>query len=720
MRSGSACVALVLALCTGACRAARNAEPLPAPESPRPVPPAEPTLRAGFARVDITPPPGPGLMGFGPEGRRARGYRQRIHARALVMEDRRGERLAIVVVDLLQTAPILHRRVAARTLELGIGADRLILAATHTHSGPGNMFAIRAYDKLGSMVKGYDPSLLDFFVERIARAVARAADSASMRRARAAWGVDSVWGLTRNRSLVAFERNHDAFRSPFAPPPRLSPAERSVDPTWAMLRVDLLDAHGDSYRPAGALSVFAIHSTVMTSGNELIDGDVHAMASRAIEWHIDSRIGPAGSSTGGGPLQPRGVHLMANGAQGDMAPLFSAASRCPLPALLEPRRPRGPHAFPSPLMWLPREADAAGAARCVAESRSEVKRLGAELASRAIALFDALGSRLSSDIELGRAFATFSPLRAGDGRALCRPQVGTGAVPGAEGGWTRLLKWRWFGLFESGLDSGLTSVQRPPTDCQGAKRVFLGPFQPLIAGELGAPTDAQLTVARIGPMLLGTIPAEATITAGWHMRRAMAAAAAHHADSTLLVGLANGYISYAATADEYELQRYESASTLFGPGTARALADHLATLAGKLARGESGVTHVSSLIAFPGRRVRVFRGDLATAPPVAMERTMSVLRRADAIVARFTDRPPGGLIPADGPVLVFEERRPDGGWEIAAWDDSPDVEVRLVRPCTRAPCDWEGRWFLGDATRGALRVRLLERRGLREVVKSVP
>ena len=74
--------------------------PLPRDTSARPEPPSPAGLRAGFGRADITPPPGVGLAGNGPEGRRAAGYRVRLYARALLLEDSRGERVAFVVADL--------------------------------------------------------------------------------------------------------------------------------------------------------------------------------------------------------------------------------------------------------------------------------------------------------------------------------------------------------------------------------------------------------------------------------------------------------------------------------------------------------------------------------------------------------------------------------------------------------------------------------------------
>ena len=130
-------------------------QPLPVPlsEQPKPVPSGR--LRAGFGRADITPPPGVGLSGYGPEGKRAAGYRLRLYARALVLEDRVGEKVAILVADLGHLSPNLHRLTAERIREsTGIGADRLIVSATHTHAGPGHHYAEREYNQGNSQVSG--------------------------------------------------------------------------------------------------------------------------------------------------------------------------------------------------------------------------------------------------------------------------------------------------------------------------------------------------------------------------------------------------------------------------------------------------------------------------------------------------------------------------------------------------------------------------------------
>jgi neutral ceramidase len=108
---------------------------LPTPLSPRPTG-GTARLHAGFGRADITPPPGVGLGGNGPEGLVATGYRHRLYARALLLEDPGGERIALVVLDQAHVSANLHRLAAERLVHTaGIGADRLIVSATHTHSG---------------------------------------------------------------------------------------------------------------------------------------------------------------------------------------------------------------------------------------------------------------------------------------------------------------------------------------------------------------------------------------------------------------------------------------------------------------------------------------------------------------------------------------------------------------------------------------------------------
>src|SRR5437773_8666537 len=251
-------LALAVSLVASGCIAYHELR-LPSPSSARPAPAALPGLRAGFGRADITPPPGAGLAGNGPEGRRAAGYRVRLYARALRLEDRTGERVALVVADLPQVTPNLHRLTALRIADsTGVGADRLVIAATHVHAGPGHFYAERQYNQSTSQVEGYDSAMVEFLVSRFARAVLDA--QRDLRPARVAWSATAVWGHTRNRSYEAFLRNKPEWTPPASVTPGLDPAHRAVNPLWTLLRVDQRGRGADSaYRPAGALSVFGVH-----------------------------------------------------------------------------------------------------------------------------------------------------------------------------------------------------------------------------------------------------------------------------------------------------------------------------------------------------------------------------------------------------------------------------------------------------------------------------
>src|SRR6185437_5483656 len=90
-------------------------------------------LRAGVARMDITPPPGVRLWGYSDRKTPATGTLDPLYARVLVLEA--GEmRVALVTVD-------LGRAFGPASLEWLRDATRnqvsfLVVAASHTHSGP--------------------------------------------------------------------------------------------------------------------------------------------------------------------------------------------------------------------------------------------------------------------------------------------------------------------------------------------------------------------------------------------------------------------------------------------------------------------------------------------------------------------------------------------------------------------------------------------------------
>lgn len=142
----------------------------PAPRRRVPGPAAGPGTLIGVASIDITPPVGIVLAGYGPRTATAIGHRLR--AEALVCGSG-AARWALVSAEVLGF-PLgfvtqVRRAIARRT---GIGADRILIAATHTHSGP-DVHAPRL--RPGSAEAAYRRKLGGLLVEVTERAVASAA-----------------------------------------------------------------------------------------------------------------------------------------------------------------------------------------------------------------------------------------------------------------------------------------------------------------------------------------------------------------------------------------------------------------------------------------------------------------------------------------------------------------------------------------------------------------
>ena len=87
-------------------------------------------LRVGLAEADITPPLGIPMVGYSAREGTARAVLDRLLVQAVVLDD--GETsVALIALD-------LRRLTSARILQAvrSQGFDHVILAASHTHSGP--------------------------------------------------------------------------------------------------------------------------------------------------------------------------------------------------------------------------------------------------------------------------------------------------------------------------------------------------------------------------------------------------------------------------------------------------------------------------------------------------------------------------------------------------------------------------------------------------------
>ncbi|MGB4270090.1 MAG: neutral/alkaline non-lysosomal ceramidase N-terminal domain-containing protein [Spirochaetota bacterium] len=254
-----------------------------------------PILLAGASKVDITPPPGMPLAGYSSNAYFSKGFRTRLYARVIYLKSGPAA-IALVQCDLLSGSSLVQKKVAQLISQsTDVTYAGIMMAGTHTHSGPGNYFESNFYNRFASNASGFDEEYFNFLCNQIATAIIQA--YSTQKPAIIVYGTKSLYGFTRNRSFVAYRANVNASAD--------NPL-KAVNPTMHMLRVDTID--GGKPKPLAALTVFSIHGTTVPDSNTLYSADVFAYIERELEWEMQ-RNGVNGF-----------VHAVCNGTHADNAP----------------------------------------------------------------------------------------------------------------------------------------------------------------------------------------------------------------------------------------------------------------------------------------------------------------------------------------------------------------------------------------------------------------
>ena len=200
------------------------------------------SLRAAFAEVDITPPPGTQKIGW---IRLVIGTKvaDPLFARVCVLEDG-GRRVAFVQLDTLSirwtTTNDIRQRVRER---FGFPGENIMVTATHNHAGP----AVSTGDG------GREDAYVEDMTRKIVDAFGRALES--MEDAEIGFGQAYEFGLAYNRRVVMRDGTTVTQRDPFSTPEALY-VEGPIDP---MVTVVGVRRRGGEL--LGALVNFTCHPT---------------------------------------------------------------------------------------------------------------------------------------------------------------------------------------------------------------------------------------------------------------------------------------------------------------------------------------------------------------------------------------------------------------------------------------------------------------------------
>ncbi|MBN2270596.1 MAG: hypothetical protein JXN61_08280, partial [Sedimentisphaerales bacterium] len=212
-------------------------------------------MRAGVAVIDITPPVGYRMSGYFSE-RLSTGMLNPLQAKAIVLRQG-GESAAMVFCDIIGISPEVSGRARkAATEKTGIPSENILIAATHSHTGPLYFGALRKYFHDKAVAEdGDDPcERIDYssqFVAKLVEVIIRADAAAKPVRLKA--GTARQDGLSFNRR---FHMKDGTVRfNPGVLNPDIVRAAGPIDPQVGI--VSFLSVEEE--KPIAALVNFALH-----------------------------------------------------------------------------------------------------------------------------------------------------------------------------------------------------------------------------------------------------------------------------------------------------------------------------------------------------------------------------------------------------------------------------------------------------------------------------
>ncbi|MCC7539353.1 MAG: neutral/alkaline non-lysosomal ceramidase N-terminal domain-containing protein [Deltaproteobacteria bacterium] len=448
------------------------------------------------------------LAGYSFDGKLGSRVAGRLFAHALYLEDATGAAAAWVICDLHSASRYLHEKVAAATASIGIGVGQLMLSGTHTHTGPGNYYGNSLYDFLAQPHPGFNRTLADLLASRIARAVRLAKDASGQ--ADVGWGLVRLWGVSRNRSQAAFERNAEASNWSHSAVGGGAPPGLDLDQIFIDPRVRVLTAVArPSGRPLAVFATFGCHATSMGPTLAAYSPDWPGVAVREVSAQLQQ------------PGVAAPVVAVGLSGAGDVTPL-------------PPTGEQG-----AVLADDVGQAVARAIVTVVPEAVAVARPFHVDTRWHELHVRERYVPGFKATTLLAQQWA-----------------FGASVLAGAEDARTEYYR---IGLVREGMTGNDFATSSP----QYPKARALGPLQPFLrgAGNFSPSPALPLHAFRVGDTWLVTVPGEPTTVAAHRIELAVRAATGDHC---VVVGYSGDYSGYFTTEQEYRAQHYEGASTLWG------------------------------------------------------------------------------------------------------------------------------------------------------------
>jgi neutral ceramidase len=441
--------------------------------------------------------------------------------------------------------------------------ENLSISATHTHSAPGGFLQYVLYQMTSF---GFSDQVVNAYTEGIAQAILRAYKNLQPASIGVAEGL--LYDANINRSPTSYLLNPESERNEYP--------EGDTDKN--MIQLSFEDS--EKKRLLGILNWFSVHCTSMNSTNRLISGDNKGYASYLAERLFNGNE----TVTGTGDF----VAAFASTNLGDVSPNTDG------PKCIDTGLPCDLHK--STCDGSPTYCIASGPGRNMIESTEIIGRRQFE---HSLKLLDNISTYLNGKVEFRHSFIDMSNITVtlDDGSVVhtCPAALGYGFAGGTTDGpgdfpFTQAINktnpfWDMVGGFLSTPDASQIKCQHPKPILLNTGKVDV-PYK-------WDPDIVPISIFRIGNFIILNVPSEFTTMAGRRLRKSVVDVFVNggvHDPVVTIAGLANSYTHYVATLEEYQAQRYEAASTLYGPHTLSAYIQEFRRIATDLMSGASSNT----------------------------------------------------------------------------------------------------------------------------------
>ena len=710
----------------------------------------------GLGSYDITGPAADvNMMGYANTDQIASGIHFRLRARAFIVAQPKGNRVVFVNLDACMASQLVVIKVIER-LKARYGdlytEKNVAISGIHTHAGPGGylQYVVYIVTSLGFVRQSFD-----VIVDGIEKTIVQAHEN--LRPGSIFVNKGELLDAGVNRSPSAYLNNPAAERSKY---------KYDVDKEMTLLKfVD------DEWGPLGSFNWFATHGTSMSRTNSLISGDNKGAAARFMEDWFERkgsvRMDLVGFENDGVPRRISNIipslhdnyHELLELAASFRSPLGKPATKTSSIArrvrgvLRQVDKPRFVSAFcqtncgdvsPNVLgafcidTELPCDFNHStcggknelcyGRGPGYPDEFESTRIIGERQFKKAVELFNGASEQIKGKVDFRHAFIDFSQLEVNPSKVGASEVVKT--CPAAMGFAFAAGTTDGPGAFDfkQGDDQGnpfwmlvrnlLKTPGKEQVDCHHPKPILLD------TGEMKLPYDwapsiLPIQILRVGQLVILSVPGEFTTMAGRRLRDAVKTVLSGSKGfgsniHVVIAGLTNTYSQYVTTYEEYQVQRYEGASTLYGPHTLSAYIQEFTKLARALISGqpvEPGPQppdlldkQISLLtpVVMDATPIGVKFGDCSSDVP-----KNSNFKRGDMVSVTFWSACPRNDLMTEGTFSLVEFLQGKDTWVPAYDDDDFCLRFKWSRPFklsshSKATIEWR---IPQDVTPGVYRIK---------------